>query len=342
MSKLTQKKLDEIVKHTVARRYIKGAVFHVSDGNSLSFTSAAGNMQTDSRYYIASINKFFISAITLRLCNENKISLEDQIANYLPEEMLKGLHVYRGKEYSQAITISHLISNTSGLPCYLIDKRANRAKIMEELLHGKDQEWSTEAVIREVKTMKTKFPPGQKGKANYSNTNFRLMSKVLEAVMGKSITSILNGVFAELEMHQTYVFQNGENPNFLPVYSKEKAVELPHYFASSQFDIISTAPDQMIFLKAFFDGYFYPKEKLKELEKWNRIFFPFQYGVGIQQFHTPRILSPFKPIPDFIGHCGSVGTAAFYIPAKQIYITGTINQAKNPRVLFQAMIKIIS
>jgi hypothetical protein len=98
----------------------------------------------------------------------------------------------------------------------------------------------------------------------------------------------------------------------------------------------------MIFLKAFFDGYFFPKDKFQELEQWNDIFFPFKYGIGIQKFYTPRIFSPFKAIPAMVGHCGSVGTAAFYIPEKEAFITGTVNQTKSPTILFQTMIKIMN
>lgn len=84
-----------------------------------------------------------------------------------------------------------------------------------------------------------------------------------------------------------------------------------------------------------------PKEHLYELEKWNKIFFPFYYGVGIEKFSLPRIFSPFHPASVMIGHCGSTGAVAFYIPKEQLYITGTINQQAKPNVAFQTMIGII-
>jgi CubicO group peptidase (beta-lactamase class C family) len=254
---------------------------------------------------------------------------------------MNGLLVYKGVDYSDEITIEQLISHTSGLPCYLIDKRAEGGKVMDELLGGHDQEWGTEKVIAQVKKMNAKFYPGQKGKASYSNTNFRLVGKILETVIGKSLDSILNGLFAELGMKHTYVFENDNQKNFAPVYAKEKPVFLPRYFASSKYDVISTVGDLMIFIKAFFNGYFLPKEKLSDLEKWNSIFFPFKYGIGIQKFYTPKVFSPFMPVPDMIGHCGSTGTVAFYIPEKKVFITGAVNQTKNPGLIFKTMIKII-
>jgi len=98
----------------------------------------------------------------------------------------------------------------------------------------------------------------------------------------------------------------------------------------------------MTFLKAFFNGYFFSMKTLKELEKWNNIFFPFKYGIGIQKFYMPRFLSPFKTIPDMIGHSGSTGSVAFYVPDKDIYITGTVNQQARPNIAFQLMIKIVN
>jgi D-alanyl-D-alanine carboxypeptidase len=98
----------------------------------------------------------------------------------------------------------------------------------------------------------------------------------------------------------------------------------------------------MTFLRAFFSGTFFPKERLDELAKWNSIFFPFEYGVGIQRFHMPRMLSLFHPVPDMIGHCGSTGSVAFYIPDLGLYIAGTTNQQASPNIAFQTMIKIVN
>ena len=343
MQQLTQSKLDKIVEKTASKRWITGTVFRVETlDNSVSLKSASGNFIANESFYIASINKIFLSAITLRLAQENKLNLSDKIGKYLPADLMNGLLIYKGVDYSGEITIEQLISHTSGLPCYLIDKRNEGTKVMKELLQGNDQEWPTEKVIAQVKKMKSKFYPGQKGKAAYSNTNFRLMGKILEVVIGLPLDDILNNLFGELSMKHTYVFNLQNEKEFVPIYSKEKPVFLPRYFASSKYDVISTAGDLMIFLKAFFNGYFYPKEKLPELEKWNDIFFPFKYGVGIQKFYTPRLFSPFMPVPDMIGHCGSTGTAAFFIPDKKVFITGAVNQTKNPRIIFNALIKIMN
>ncbi len=190
--------------------------------------------------------------------------------------------------------------------------------------------------------MKTHFQPGKKGKAKYIDTNHQILSLIIENITGEPINIVLKNLFRTLNLNKTYVCEESMNQDFIPIRYKSEERFIPLFLNSTKNDIISTAKDQMTFLKAFFSGYFFPKERLKELEKWNNIFFPFKYGIGIQKFYIPRILSPFQAIPDIIGHCGSTGSVAFFVPDIDLYITGSINQQAKPNIAFQTMIKIIN
>ena len=343
MDKFTKSQLDQLISNVTKKKYIHGAVFYVSlDDESIDVISAAGDIKKDSQYYIASINKLFVSAIILKLYTVGKLDLQEKISGYLPAEVMKGLHIYRGKDYSDELRIIHLISQTSGLPGYLIDEQPNGKKAMAELEAGIDQPWPIEKVINTVKKMKTHFPPGKKGKAKYIDTNHQILSLIIEKITEKPIELVLNNLFRELTLTKTYVCEDVDDKNFVPIRYKAETRHLPLFLTSTKNDIISTAKDQMTFLKAFFNGYFFPKDRLHELEKWNSVFFPFQYGIGIQKFHLPRVLSPFKPVPDMIGQSGSTGSVAFYVPDMGIYITGTVNQQARPNIAFQTMIKIVS
>ncbi len=339
---INQASLDKIVAGIAANKNIHGSVFHIESGDkTLSLFSASGNMTPESQYYIASISKLIISFITLRLCQNKTISLNDEVSNYLPFDVLKGLLVLNGKDYSDTLTINHLISHTSGLPCYLIDKRPDGKKNMDLILNGNDQSWPLDKVVAEVKKMKPKFQPGAKGKASYAETNFRLLGRILEIVTNKNIQSLLHDVFQELEMKNTFVLPSGSADRCAPVYFRQKKIDIQEYWKSTHHDIASTAADQMKFIRAFFEGNYFSEEFIARLKKWNNIFFPFKYGVGIQKFYIPRFLSPFKAVPELIGHSGSVGSVAFYVPDKKVYITGTINQTSNPAAIFQGIVKII-
>ncbi len=340
--KLDQSILDEIVLTANKGKNIFGAVFNVStEDNSIDLISASGNFEQQSHYYIASINKLFISSILLKLYADNQLNVNDKITKYLQEELTQGLHIHKGKDYSNDLTIAHLLSHTSGLPCYLTDTQADGKKVMAELEAGIDQPWPINKVIQTVKKMKTHFPPGKVGKAKYVDTNYQILCLIIENIIGIPVQIALKKLFQELNLSQTYIFDGIRDDDFVPIYYKTEPIKVPLFLSSTHNDIISTAKDQMTFLKAFFNGYFFPKERLHELEKWNNVFFPFKYGIGIQKFYMPRILSPFKPVPEMVGHAGSTGSVAFYIPEKDVYITGTINQQAQPNIAFQTMIKIL-
>jgi len=341
-AELYQTSVDQIVQETI-KKNIFGAAFYISsEDNSIDLISTAGNITPENPYYIASINKLFISSILLKLHARGQVDISDKISNYISKEYITGLHIYNGKEFSSDLTIAHLLSHTSGLPCYLTDKQADGRKVMTDLEAGVDQPWPIDKVIQSVKRMKTHFPPGKKGKAKYSDTNYQILNLIIEGVTGMPVQIVLKDLFRELNLEHTYVFENTQDNNFVPIYYKTKQIILPHFLSSTQNDIISTARDQMTFLKAFFKGHFFPMERFHELEKWNNVFFPFRYGIGIQKFYMPRILSPFQPVPEMIGHSGSVGSVAFYVPEMEVYITGTTNQQAQPNIAFQTMIKILA
>jgi CubicO group peptidase (beta-lactamase class C family) len=204
--KLNKSYLDQLVKNVIKKKYIYGAVFYVSsDDNSIDLISASGNIEEDSQYYIASINKFFVSAIILKLYTENKLDLQDKISKYLPEEVVRGLHLHKGKEFSNDLSIAHLMSHTSGLPCYLTDKQANGKTAMKELEAGFDQPWPIHKVIQEVKTMKTHFPPGKEGRAKYIDTNHQILDLIIENITGELVNIVLKNLFQELNLTKTYV-----------------------------------------------------------------------------------------------------------------------------------------
>ncbi len=340
---MSTKDFDRIVEHVAGKKWIHGAVFHVvSDDGNIDWIAGAGNLYPKSKYYIASINKWFVSAVVLKLIHEGKCALAHPISKYLSEDTMEKLHVFRGVDYSDKITIEHLLSQTSGLPCYLVDKVSNERSIMQDLIHGVDQPCPTQRVVSLVKKMKPHFPPGAKNKAKYIDTNHQLLNLVIERITGKCIKSVLNQLFVSLGMTETYVCENVQDKSYVFPYYKGEVLDISQFVSSTGNDIISTAKDQMTFTKAFFQGLFYPKDQLYTLEKWKSIFFPFQYGVGIQKFYISRILSSLKAVPDMIGHCGSTGSVAFYIPKKNIFITGTINQQAMPNAAFQTMIKIVN
>jgi D-alanyl-D-alanine carboxypeptidase len=342
--------LNQVVGEMVDNKTVFSAVLCVEKGdNNTSWTGAAGNMQKDSRYFIASVTKLYVTAVIMRLVEENRLKLNDKISEYLPGDLTQSLHVLNGVDYSNEITVAHLISNTSGLPDYFFHKLPNGKTVESQLMEGKDESWHLEKTLDLVKNLKPKFIPGKKGKASYSDTNYQLLGRIIERVTERSIGEVFQEfIFDKLNLRDTYAYQDTHDNTPVPFYYNSRELRLPKYIASITVEggIVSTAQESMVFLKEFFGGRFFPKEKIEGLKRWNLILPPpslFFYGIGLEKLWTPRIVSPFKPIKEILGFWGQTGSFAFHNPETDLYFTGTTNQidGKGHQAAVKAILKII-
>lgn len=342
--------LDHMISRMVDNKRIFSAVMCVENGNGdFSWTGAAGEMQAGSRYFIASVTKFYITAVVVRLIEEGRIALSNKISKYLPASYCEKLHVLKGVDHSAEITVQHLISNTSGLPDYFFHKQPNGRTVADELMEGHDEPWPLDRTIGLIKSLKPNFKPGAKGKAAYSDSNYQLLGKIIENITGKGIGEVFDEfIFSELNLQHTYAYHDIHDNSPVPFYYKSQPLWLPNYMASiaPEGGIVSTAGEVMIFLKAFFNGRFFPKEKINSLKQWNWILPPpglFLFGIGLEKLWTPWIASPFKPIKEILGFWGQTGSFAFYNPQTDLYFCGATNQINGAghRAAAGAMVKII-
>ena len=331
--KIKEELLNVAVEKIGSKKGVFSAVLCVESGdNSFSWIGAVGDMHKDSQYFMASVTKLYITTVVMCLIEEGRIELEDKISNYLPEELMEGLHVLKGVDYSGDITVKHLLSNTSGIPDYFFHKQPDGKSSASELLEGKDSSWHLDKTITLIKELTPNFVPGKKGKARYSDTNYQLLGRVIETITGIDMGGVFQEfIFDELGLNHTYAYTDSRDTKPVPFYYKSKKLWLPNYLASitPEGGIVSTAEEAMIFLKEFFRGHFFPKEKIEDLKEWNLILPPpslFFYGIGLEKLFIPRIVSPFKPITEILGFWGQTGSFAWYHPDTDLYFTGTTNQ----------------
>jgi len=348
--KIQEEFLNNAVEEIASKKGIFSTVLCVESGNnSLSWTGAAGDMQKDSQYFIASVTKLYVTSIVMLLMEEGRLQLDDHIAKYLPEEFLQGLHVLKGVEYSRNITVKHLISNTSGIPDYFFHKHPNGKTFSSQILKGEDASLRLEETINYVKGLTPKFSPGKKSKAAYSDTNYQLLGRIIEIITEKHIGEVFQEyIFDKLNLDHSYAYRDISDTKPVPFYYKSKQLWVPNYIASvtAEGGIVSTAEESMIFLKGFFKGHFFPKENIEHFKKWNLILPPpslFFYGIGLEKLFIPRIISPFKPITEVLGFWGQTGSFAWYNPDTDLYFTGTTNQINGAghSAVVKAILKII-
>ena len=335
--------IQKIVTQTVDRKRIFGISLSVRKNNQ-DWDYSAGNLFSETPYFIASTTKLFITTLILQLIDKNRIALQDKIGGLLPSEIVKDLHILKGKEYSHEIRVGHLLAHTSGLPDYFQQKRADGKSLMESLLSGNDEAWSFEQVIDWTKKMSPHFSPGKPGKAHYSDTNFQLLGRIAELLYEEQLPEILHQhIFHPLGLENTYLYKDPEDRTPNAIYYKKEELLMPKAMSSFGADggIVSNSKEMMIFLQSFFKGGLFNERHLPELQKWNRIFYPLESGVGIHRFKVPWYFSPFKKIPDLLGHSGLSGAFAFHCADKDIYLTGTVNQIDRPGNSFRLMLQVI-
>ncbi|ANY74559.1 serine hydrolase [Paenibacillus ihbetae] len=320
-SPLDQMLMDRWMAAMARKRNIFGAVICAENQDrSLSIISSGGEMEPETPYFIASVTKLYVTAVLLQLRSRQRLRLDDRIGEYLPEKLIKGIHVYRSIDYSREITIKQLMSNTSGLPDYF------SGRVFADLIAGKDQSWPLEKTLEAVRQLRPKFPPGMK--AQYSDTNYQLLGKLIETITGQPIEAAFKEyIFDRLNLTQTYVYKDPLDGRPASFYYRQTRLHIPLYMSSiaPEGGIVSTARETMTFLRAFFHGDLFPQTDLKDLMEWRFLWTPgtFFYGSGIVR----QPLSLLNMKDGLIGHWGQSGAFAFHHPDTGLYFTGTVNQA---------------
>jgi CubicO group peptidase (beta-lactamase class C family) len=353
-----QAKLQALLDRQIGR----GNVFNVVAGvqsadGSLDVAAAAGladpasgtAMTPETPYHLASIAKMYTASAILKLHEQDQLDVEETIATYLPASLTEGIHVYRGTDYGGQIRVYQLVNQTSGLADYFLDKPKGGRSVFDDLKQGHDRALDTAQVVEVVRGLTPKFPPGQGGgtRAHYADTNYRLLGAIVEAVTGQPVAEAFGQlIFEPLALAHTHFYDAGvARPEGEPatVYLKASPLHLPRFLTShtTEGGIVSTVRDNLVFLRAFFEGRLFDAAWFDRLTgRWNRVFFPMQYGYGLMRLNLPRAFSPFKPFPEFVGHSGSTGSFAYTCPDKALYLVGTVNQIADPGRPIRLMMRI--
>lgn len=337
-----EKLLQAVLDKTVDCKKVFGTSFALKQDH-FSWSGSSGNLSTDQSYFIASTTKLFTTAIILRLKSEGKLCLDDKISKYLQSHIMSDLHVYKAKVYSNELSIQHLLAHTSGLPDYFQNKRVYQRSLEDELVMGSDQFWTFEKAIERTKKMKPLFAPGTKNKAHYSDGNFQLLGKIIEIITEKTYEeNCIEIIIKPLGLAHSYLYKDSTDNTPKTLYYGSNELIIPKAMTSFGPDggIVSTSSDMLVFIEAFFSGLLFPFDYIKELQEWNKIFFPMQSGVGIHMFKLLWLFNPTGAIPYFIGHSGLSGALAFYSPKENLYVAGTVNQVAHPDISFRTMIKL--
>lgn len=310
-------------------------LFH-SDSLNIHWLIAAGKTEDmsaapDQPFHTASIGKTFTAVILAKLYEKGLVKFDDRIADYLPQNILEDLHVYKGKDYTYEIKIEHLLKNTSGLPDYFEEKPKQGKKFMQEILEDSTRFWSPEETIHWSKArLQPRFPPG-KG-VHYTDTGYNLLGLIIESITLKPYHEVLHEyIFNPLEMQHSYLSHYSEPKvrSKYPtahVYLDDLKISVDEYRSFSSFyaggQTVSTTEDLLAFMKALVNHELIQKETLNLMQQWNRMRPGMQYGSGLMRM----LFIPFTKKYVGWGHLGATGSSMLYFPKLDTYVMGSFNQ----------------
>ena len=179
--------VDDYVKQRMRELHIPGLSMAVVKEGRIVKARGYGlaNVETNSLataetvYKAASLSKPFIAAATLLLIQEGKIGLDDKVSKYLEGS----------PESWKAITISHLLTHTSGI-------------VRDPVDYHPYSDQPITAVIRSVYPVPLSFPPGDRWL--YSNVGYYALAEIITKVSGKQWDEfIAERLFAPARMTST-------------------------------------------------------------------------------------------------------------------------------------------
>ncbi|SIS81247.1 CubicO group peptidase, beta-lactamase class C family [Zobellia uliginosa] len=264
-------KLDSLFNHLESHDRFMGSLALSENGKtiysrSIGYADIDAQQEIDekTKFRIGSITKMFTSVLTFMAIEEGKISLDQPIADFFPN--IKN---------ATSITIGNLLNHRSGI--------ANVTSRPDYLL------WNTQPKTRQqllelIEQGGSVFEPNSKGE--YSNSNYQLLTFILEDVLKDSYANLIKTKITEpLQLKNTYM-GSPIDPNNHEAFSYNydtrwnKSFETHMSIPIGAGAIVSTPTDLNTFSTALHEGKLITNKSLKQMKT-------FEDGYGMGLFEMP-------------------------------------------------------
>jgi len=200
-----------------------------------------------SAFHLASVSKTFTAMSILKLVEQGKLKLDDDVKLYFPNLPYNG------------ITIRMLLNHRSGLPNYLY--------FMQQLGWDVKQFCDNNDVLNYLLKYQPPLTHQPNTHFSYCNTNYTLLGLIIEKVSGKTYAEFLqHNFFIPLKMNDTYVFTLADSQNAMPSYDwrgrREGLTFLDKGFGDK--NIYSTARDLLKWDQALYNNQIFTQQTLEE------------------------------------------------------------------------------
>jgi CubicO group peptidase (beta-lactamase class C family) len=262
-------------------RGFNGTVLVAKDGEVVyerysgfkNFRRKQDSINEHTPFHLASVSKTFTGMAVLKLWEEGKLDIHDEVSKYLAG-------------FPPGVTIKNLLSQRSGL--------SNYVHFMDQSDWDKRKFLTNADLLQYIANNKAKIqhvPPGKH--FEYSNTNYAMLALVIEKVSGQSYSEYLTKTFFEpLKMEDSYVFNISDTARAMKSY-KITGRQYPLEFLDEVYgdkNIYSTTHDLMKWDIALRSGIFFKQSTLDSaytpysLEKRGKR----NYGLGWRMLVIPN------------------------------------------------------
>src|SRR5688572_5836449 len=323
---------DSLVFTYLAESHAPSAAFAVIRGNDTLAYGAHGLANVEAWraptattiYEIGSITKQFTSAAVMKLVEQGRVKLDDDLSKYVPQFPLQG----------KKVSIRQLLNHTSGIHSYT--SSPGWAKTWND-------ELSPDAIVKFVAADTFDFAPGTAYR--YNNTGYVLLGMVIEKASGQKYAKYLDAQFFKpLGLRSmSYCPSKTTNPTFALGHSKgpngtvrAKFMHLSHPFSAGA--LCSTVGDFVKWQRALDGGkvvspasyaLMTTADSLNSGRKIN-------YGFGL----VPGVFNGHKTV----SHTGGIpgfATAAAYVPDDSLSVVVFTNyDAESPQTLVQNLLRV--
>jgi D-alanyl-D-alanine carboxypeptidase len=234
------------------------------------------------RFRAGSITKSLVATVVLQLVGEERLGLDDTLQRWLPDVLPDGAR----------ITMRHLLQHTSGVVNYT-NAGSFRAVYRTEadIVRLRDRTWTPRELVAFVEDLPLLFEPGTGWM--YSNTNFVLLSMVVERVTGAGYAAeVRRRILHPLGLRHTQFpgtdpVLAGPHPHgYLPVETDGvvEAVDITEFnpsVAGASGELISTAAELNVFFRALIDGRLLGPSEQDQMQTAHPTTHDYQYGLGL-------------------------------------------------------------
>lgn len=203
-------------------------------------------LTSSSSFHLASVTKTFTAMAILKLAEQNKLRLDDDVKVFFPNFPY------------DSVTIRMLLSHRSSLPNYLY--------FMEKFGWDKTVYCDNNDVLDYIIRFKPPLNRKPGTGFNYCNTNYVLLALIIEKASGETYAGFLQHTFlSPLKMKDTYVFSLEDSIKAMPSYNW-KGIQEPLTFLDKTYgdkNMYGTAGDLLKWDRALYGNKLFTQETLE-------------------------------------------------------------------------------